>query len=117
MQFFAVLTGAAIGGIIAALATGDAFAFVVALVAGTVVYVVVGAALEVAGGSLRERLPLSWRRGRAGPAVYTRVLVLAVAAAAVGLSYVFVGAWRAVVAVALLVAAIVFGVLALLSGA
>jgi hypothetical protein len=46
-----------------------------------------------------------------------RVLVLAVGAAAAGLSYVLIGAWLVVLAVVLLVAAIVFAILALLSGA
>ena len=105
VQFLAVLTGAAIGGIIAALVTGDALAVVVALAAGTFLYVIAGAAL----------VPPSPEPP--GQAMYARVLVLAVAAAATGPSYVFIGAWLAVVAVVLLVAAIVFAVLALLSGA
>jgi hypothetical protein len=104
-QFFATLTGAAIGGIIAALVTGDALAFVVALAVGPFVYVVAGAALVPDSPEPPTR------------ATYARVLALAVAAAATGLSYVFIGAWLAVIAVVLLVAAIVFAVFAMMSGA
>jgi len=96
-QFAAALVGAAIGGIVATLVTGDALALVVALIAGPCVYHLVGFVLGL------DDPPLT-------AATYARVLVGVMAATAVALSYILV-AWAAVVVVVLWVALIVVAVL------
>jgi hypothetical protein len=98
LQFAAALVGAAIGGIVATLVTGDALAVVVALIAGPCVYHLVGAMLGL------DNPPLT-------AATYARVLVGVMAATGVALSYILVGAWAAVVVVVVWVAVIVVAIL------
>lgn len=93
-QFAAALVGAAIGGIVATLVTGDALALVVALIAGPCVYHLARIVLGL------DNPPLT-------AATYARILVGVMAATGVALSYILVGAWAAVVVVVLWVAIIV----------
>ena len=93
-QWAAALVGAAIGGIVATLVTGDALALVVALIAGPCVYHLVRTAIGPDGPPFTV-------------AGHGRVLVGVMAATGAALSSILIGVWAAVVAVVVLVAVIV----------
>jgi hypothetical protein len=97
IEFAAALVGAAIGGIVATLVTGDALALVAGLVAGPCVFLLVGAVLNP-----------EWPPNAA---TYAFILVGTMASGVAALSYIFFGIWVAVVAVLLMVVVVVVGTL------